>query len=668
MNRNRPILGSLISLLLAGCGAVESADAPGAENVGEADQAIIPVAGAGYYCSTVWPSTNGWTFNWTDINGNPCSGSAGAKVVREGVFSWTGMNTVVARCDPNYFWIYAGVGDSPLQAAYHDASTTQTGGGCVFTVNPGLVETTPPDGKKVGCADGTVEQSFGTYTDATGREHTLIGCAGAVTWDLRASPCADGWKVATSSAWIATGGAIAPAHDYWTDDNLGYAGTGSGSCSAAPVSSGTVTSCPLNQPMRVCTATGNDAEGNHCNWIHCGGGGLANAWFGGCVGNSTAGALCEQPTPGKGGPPSAAKPYKSFDVDKFAAGVTTAVDAAAPVGYQLAIYDDKGVLVKSIAKGEAIHDHTLMSASRRLDVVSMSKTITAVAVMAALEDLQKRGVNIGLDSSIAPYLPSSWYKPASVQSVTFRKLLLHTSGLSQAGIGPNAEQNRFDNLRIDIASGPVGANVGMSLYSNAGYALFRVILPYLVDGAAVYAPYEGTTMMEDLTAESYRTYVRSRIFDPIGLTEVDEFFTGSGAETEYFKRAPNSDQYTLDLPPDTNVRVAGPGTWTLSAAEYGHFLASLRSGKIVSSATFALMQAGQGVPGTDVYIGMWGSNGKLGKYFNHNGAAGSDYGPVADWMMFPNGFTAVLVSNTKLAPNKQEYTYLQDAFDAALTF
>jgi hypothetical protein len=45
--------------------------------------------------------------------------------------------------------------------------------------------------------------------------------------------------------------------------------------------------------MRVCTASGTDAEGNVCNWENCGYGSTSpNQYFGGCEGNTTAGTLC----------------------------------------------------------------------------------------------------------------------------------------------------------------------------------------------------------------------------------------------------------------------------------------------------------------------------------------------------------------------------------------
>ena len=43
--------------------------------------------------------------------------------------------------------------------------------------------------------------------------------------------------------------------------------------------------------MHICTASGTDPEGNHCNWTHCGWElNSPDQFFGGCGG--TAGTLC----------------------------------------------------------------------------------------------------------------------------------------------------------------------------------------------------------------------------------------------------------------------------------------------------------------------------------------------------------------------------------------
>jgi hypothetical protein len=130
-----------------------------------------------------------------------------------------------------------------------------------------------------------VEQSFG---------RGVVGCAGRVTHANRTSLCAAGFRPLHAVYWKTAHGAVAPTHHYWTNDELRYSGTGSGSCSATFASG---TSCPAGQPMRVCAATATDPEGNQCNWINCGfDGGTTPDFFGGCSGNATAGTLCVRNT------------------------------------------------------------------------------------------------------------------------------------------------------------------------------------------------------------------------------------------------------------------------------------------------------------------------------------------------------------------------------------
>ncbi|MCP3062239.1 hypothetical protein LXT21_25960 [Myxococcus sp. K38C18041901] len=153
-------------------------------------------------------------------------------------------------------------------------------GGCVNTSGALCVPVTAPAS---GCADGTVEQVFSA---------NLVGCAGRVTWNNRGSLCAAGWSVSNAATWATRPGATAPSHHYWTDDDLRYSGSGSGACSVSPT---TGTYCGANTPMRVCTAAGNDPEGNTCNWRNCGlGANTPNQYFGGCAGNTTAGTLCRR--------------------------------------------------------------------------------------------------------------------------------------------------------------------------------------------------------------------------------------------------------------------------------------------------------------------------------------------------------------------------------------
>jgi hypothetical protein len=139
------------------------------------------------------------------------------------------------------------------------------------------IEILPPPA----CANGAAAQAFGS---------DMWGCPGAVTFANRATVCGAGYHVATPIEWATWSGGVAPTHNYWTDENLTFSGNGSNDCSANTNFSGTL--CGTT-PMRVCTPGGTDAEGNQCNWTNCGLDSKGpNLYFGGCSGNTTAGALC----------------------------------------------------------------------------------------------------------------------------------------------------------------------------------------------------------------------------------------------------------------------------------------------------------------------------------------------------------------------------------------
>ena len=141
------------------------------------------------------------------------------------------------------------------------------------------------------CADGSNEQVF---------QNGMVGCAGQVTRANRATLCAPGSVVCSSSKWVANRGGAAPSNHYWVEDALPYYYGYNGNCSASAIASGSYGTCNAATPMRVCSTSNwsysNDAYrdplGNFCNWGRCGLNSYTNNYFGGCNGNTTAGALC----------------------------------------------------------------------------------------------------------------------------------------------------------------------------------------------------------------------------------------------------------------------------------------------------------------------------------------------------------------------------------------
>jgi hypothetical protein len=154
----------------------------------------------------------------------------------------------------------------------------------------------------------------------------MAGCPGVVYWNERATLCAPTCSPCSASQWVAQRGSIAPAYDYWTNDDLGYAGSfGAGqACLAYPLDGGPDAAVPNAcsssdldagpTPMRVCTDDPADPPftygqldplGNVCNWSRCAYGTDASVpdagpdaappgfdYLGGCDDNLTAGTLC----------------------------------------------------------------------------------------------------------------------------------------------------------------------------------------------------------------------------------------------------------------------------------------------------------------------------------------------------------------------------------------
>lgn len=388
--------------------------------------------------------------------------------------------------------------------------------------------------------------------------------------------------------------------------------------------------------------------------------------------------------------PSASVPY-DFNVATYVNTLRAAINgrSSGPVGYQLAVRDPQGVLVHSSAAGSVTSNSGLaavtMTTGRRFDVASMSKTITATAFIAALEDLAGHVPNLGitLDSSIVPFLPTNWNR-SKVTQVTFRSLLRHTSGL-------NSDADLYEDLKAAIETGPDSSLTGKFNYRNANYSLMRLLIPYVVDGPAAYKPFESNpTKNAQVTGLSYRNYVRGRVLAGIGLGHVDVFHTGPLPETIYFNSSrqaipnnlnipgynPNIHGSGYDMTSSNHVLTAGSGHWTLSAEEYSLFISRLWQGRIISIASLNSMMPRDdqatigGGDSVSTGLGIFGNritlNGVDWWNYNENGG-GWLGGPQGIWMTLFNGFTVVYLSNTPVNFNNQDpYLVFSDSSIPAL--
>ena len=157
-----------------------------------------------------------------------------------------------------------------------------------------------------------------------------------------------------------------------------------------------------------------------------------------------------------------------------------------------------------------------MSSSHRVNVMSVTKTITAVATHQLLGEL-----NLSVDSKVAPWLPPSFALGDGFDTVTFRQLMNHTSGINQLFTSlSEADQDKWGNdwdglefvVSHDITPG------SSSQYRNANYALLRLAIPALWKATGDHPGIGQITKAS--VGVWYLAYVQQRIFVPSGVQAV----------------------------------------------------------------------------------------------------------------------------------------------------
>ena len=170
-------------------------------------------------------------------------------------------------------------------------------------------------------------------------------------------------------------------------------------------------------------------------------------------------------------------------------------DAGIPGGALVIVRD--GQIVDERGFGTADSSGRPVTSTTPFVIGSLSKSITALAVL-QLVDAGK----VDLDSPVRRYLPEFRVADAgATDRITVRDLLTHTSGLSTAvGVAPLTTPATTLDARVrDLAAAQLTSEPGTRYaYSNANY---------LVLGRLV----------EAVSAEPFGTYVRTHVFDPLGM-------------------------------------------------------------------------------------------------------------------------------------------------------
>ncbi|MBR9859813.1 serine hydrolase [bacterium] len=339
------------------------------------------------------------------------------------------------------------------------------------------------------------------------------------------------------------------------------------------------------------------------------------------------------------GPKSLASNQPVFNMDLFEQNIIDYVNAGGdqPIGWAYVITQN-GLLERFDAFGDArtsADGQIDFSLSKEINVASISKFYTAIAVLQLLE-----ARNLDIDSKIAPWLPNSWVKGPGVNDLSFKDLLKHESGLNS--INSNFDSTlSYSGLESCIEDGVV--NPKTRLYLNVNFALFRVLIPSLWDGLDD-APETIDIESSPNTQIMYLWYMQQHIFSPIGLQFVNCSPEDRQEATLY---------YNVN---DDNINANGSyyGSWSHMSGGGGYFMTPLEMAAvnayyehteiILSDEMKAVMKEHR--MGFDTQS----SREEHGSYYGKNGsiANGANQGVLGQIVLFPfNDVEIVVIMNTQ---------------------
>lgn len=336
------------------------------------------------------------------------------------------------------------------------------------------------------------------------------------------------------------------------------------------------------------------------------------------------------------------------------------------VGFGYAI-TKKGKLVKSGGGGWARRPgegSVPFTSTKRIEVMSVTKNMTAVAVLRLLEQL-----DLSVDTPVEQWLPDEWVKGFGFwgqNGVTFRQLLTHTSGLDQAYAALSDDEkeqwgNAWDGLEFVVSNG--AAPGSPHAYINANYALFRILIPALWRNLDPSVP----EVTEANSWELYLAYMQDELFEPIGIDNVTCWPSNPAtAPLAYSLTNPSAGGKLVQLI-DTSLGSCGAYRGLhLSARDLVRFQVYLRYTKTLLSTQMRTQMDSQEMGWQNASNGGGATAGKYWHggdgYWTNNGTKREIHTCV---MKFPQKVEASLVVNSKLGGGKYQCTVLRDAFDAA---
>lgn len=281
-----------------------------------------------------------------------------------------------------------------------------------------------------------------------------------------------------------------------------------------------------------------------------------------------------------------------IDLDRLDRDLQGALNALSPlggvpVGYCYVI-KRKGRIVHVVSKGWAQlpddprtgEGDVAWNPDITMNIASVSKFVTAIALVRLLESLRSTGVSV--DTSIAGFLPQYWAQGPNVAAITFRQLLRHEAGLGSTLAATDTGPGDFAEAKSEIQAGTTGPSAYN--YKNVNYAILRVLFATLTKtlGPGSSAPSFLTSvgvsddMFWDGVSEAvYCNYVNDYVFAPVSIGR-------RGLEADANAALAYATPPTVPGARIENPGLSGQTGWHLSIEELLRLLEKFRAGSILS--------------------------------------------------------------------------------------
>ena len=359
-------------------------------------------------------------------------------------------------------------------------------------------------------------------------------------------------------------------------------------------------------------------------------------------------------------------PVKQFDLNLFEQNIKDAMDNNT-IGYAYSI-SHNGTQVRTGSWGNAVADFDAVNdgpkphgVSRRQDIASVSKVITALACLNLME---QEGVKEG--SIIGTYLPYHWTYNSNLDTRNFLNIMSHQAGIPSTG-------GIFHSSIKALAEADTTYTTGPFNYSNSNYAILRIVIAYMWDKPTLRAIESdivtgGKTEndLADAISQQYNEAVNHYVFDPIGIPYTEPKPVSGKDKVWNYNFALSSGGWVIG---DATAFVGSAG-WRLSANELNNIIANARYNNNYLSATQRnLMES---------YLMGWDPGASMnvegGMSYGHGGFHNEDFwttgislgrGCLTAVIQFPNNYEVAAVTNAIGGMTNNMETTLINAYNNA---